>query len=83
MTNILFNAHRYNTGLTADQDGVYELRLKFNGHVFALQETLQSGDAIGFYIGTLNEDYIYTCTELIAPDGAITVLEPIKIRVAL
>ncbi len=83
MTKFLHVTDQYNTGLIADQNGVYELRLKFNGQIFSLQETLQSGEAVSFDIGTLNEDYIYTCIELVAPDGVVTALEPIQIRIAL
>ena len=83
MKKFLHVTDQFNTGLIADQNGVYELRLKFNGQIFSLQETLAIGDAISFDISVLNEDYIYTCIELVAPDSTVQALEPLQIRVAL
>lgn len=83
MKKFLHVTDQYDTGLIADQNGVYELRLKFNGQIFSLQENLVIGNPVSFDISVLNEDCVYTCIELIVPNGTTTKLEPIQIRIAL
>lgn len=73
----------FDTGLTAPESGQYDLRLRFNGQIFALSESITEGDPIEFDVTVLNEDYVYTCIELQYPDGTIEPLEPIQIRVSL
>ena len=73
----------FNTGLTAPESGQYDLRLRFNGQIFSLSESISEGNAIEFDVSVLNEDYVYTCIELQYPDGTIEPLEPIQIRISL
>lgn len=83
MAKFLHVQSTYDTGLIATQSGQHDLRLKFNGQIFALSESISAGNPIEFDVSVLNEDYVYTCIELIQPDGTVIPLQPIQIRIAL
>jgi len=83
MYKLLHVQNTFDTGLIATQDGVHRLLLRFNGQVLVLFATIQSGNPIIFDVTALNEDYVYTCVELVRPDGSVEPLEPVQIKINL
>ncbi|MCS7028120.1 MAG: hypothetical protein NZ519_05085 [Bacteroidia bacterium] len=84
MTKLLHIDEAFDTSLVASQAGVYKLHLSFNGQLFVLEKEFNVGDPIVFDISSLNEDYIYTCIELIKPDDTRQAIEiQIRIRITL
>jgi hypothetical protein len=83
MTELLHTEEMFDTGLTASANGLYALRLSFNGQVFVLEESFLSGEALVFDLERLNEDYTYTCIGIEFPNGTVQKIDAIRIKIAL
>ena len=83
MHKLLHVQDTFDTGLIASQDGAHHLFLRFNGQVLVLSETIQNGNPIIFDVTALNEDYVYTCVELVKPDGSVEPLDPVQVRIRI
>jgi len=83
MNKLLHFQNTFDTGLIATQDGAHRLLLKFNGQVLVVAEIIESGNPIIFDVTALNEDYVYTCVELVRPDGSVEMLDPVQLRIGL
>lgn len=83
MIRILHTDTTIGVDLVATQSGTHTLRLKFNGQYVELRQTFATGDPIVFPNDDLNEDYLYSCVDLLLPDGTAVQLDEVQIRIAL